>query len=193
MNNLDFKPCQHEVPEITRDRCPTCRRMALRCMHDLPYEGENACPVCGRAFRAGFEQAAQTISDFVDCGSGSGSISVLNSEAIRVAAARAIRRAFVEHRYVRNGELQPEPGGRFKVIKVDPEGSGIDWSGHLGKTIHGARRCCQRCTIIFGYLGHYEIGPFVRGELEPLDDEARRTYDEIERFAKTQSYGENDE
>lgn len=65
---------------------------------------------------------------------------------------------------------------KFKVIKIDPEGSGIDWSGHLGKVFDG-KRCCKNCTIIFGSDGNF--GPFVMGELEPLDDDAKAIMNEI--------------
>lgn len=57
----------------------------------------------------------------------------------------------------------------FKVINIDPEGSGMDWSNHLG-TIFNGRRCCKNYTIVFGTDGNF--GPFVIGELEPLNYEA---------------------
>lgn len=57
----------------------------------------------------------------------------------------------------------------FKVVYVDPEGSGLDWSGHLGVEFEGYR-CCKNCTIIFGTDGNF--GPFVIGELEPLNEQA---------------------
>lgn len=74
---------------------------------------------------------------------------------------------------------------QFKVIKIDPDGSGIDYSGHLNAVIDNAKRCCVRCTIIFGQIKGHEIGPFVRGELEPLNDEARKVHDEIEEFSNS--------
>lgn len=193
--NLEKKSCMHDAPFETKGSCPVCRRVALRCVHDRPYEGENMCPICGPAFESGFEQAAQSIADFVGSGQ-TGSIKVYDKgvseilienpvpEPVHTSTARVIRRAFVRAPYVRSGELFQPIGGKFRVIKVDPEGSGLDWNGHLGKIITGAERCCERCTVIFGYLHHHEIGPFVRGELEPLDAEARRIHGTIEAFAR---------
>ena len=189
MGNLVLKHCDHSAPFEGKDRCPVCRRVSLRCKHDMPYEGENACPVHASAFEEGFELAAQLIAAFVDPGMDAGSVTVVNEESVRAATARAIRRAFIQKPYVHRGELHAPLGGTFRVVKIDPEGSGMDWSGHLGKTIRGAERCCERCTVIFGYLSHVEIGPFVRGELEPLDDEARRIHDEIEAFARVKGDG----
>lgn len=57
----------------------------------------------------------------------------------------------------------------FKVIKIDPEGSGMDWAGHLGYLVDGLR-CCSNCSVIFHSDGNF--GPFIQGELESLDDEA---------------------
>lgn len=63
---------------------------------------------------------------------------------------------------------------QFKVIKEDPEGSGMDYAGHLGMTVTDARRCCQNCCVIFGTIrDNGEIGPFIPGELEPLNEEAQ--------------------
>lgn len=67
--------------------------------------------------------------------------------------------------------------GMFEVIHVDPEGSGMEYSGHLGKQFKGAR-CCAHCTVIFGEDGNF--GPFVRGELKPLDSSGKRILDQIE-------------
>jgi len=68
----------------------------------------------------------------------------------------------------------------FKVIKIDPEGSGLDYSGHLGLKITKAKRCCKNCTIIFGEDGGHEIGPFTRQELKPLNDAAKDIHNEID-------------
>ena len=68
----------------------------------------------------------------------------------------------------------------FKVIKVDPEGSGVDFSGHLGMTISNAKRCCHNCTVIFGKTpSGMEIGPFIIGELQPLNEEANSIQNEV--------------
>jgi len=78
---------------------------------------------------------------------------------------------------------------QFEVIKVDPEGSGIDYSGHLGATITNAKRCCPRCTCIFGRIlsngkvsDGEPIGPFIQGELRPLNESAIAIQKEIEDF-----------
>jgi len=64
---------------------------------------------------------------------------------------------------------------KFKVIKIDPEGSGMDWSGHLGAIVTDAFRCCENCTIIFGSIDDINnFGPFIIGELEPLNEEAEK-------------------
>ena len=68
----------------------------------------------------------------------------------------------------------------FEVIKVDPEGSGMDFHGHLGKTLINAKRCCKNCQCIFGQIETIEdFGPFINGELEPLNDEAKQILEEI--------------
>lgn len=67
----------------------------------------------------------------------------------------------------------------FKVVKIDPEGSGMDFANHLGKIITDAWRCCKNCCIIFGKLGDTEIGPFVPGELEPQNAEAEQIQNEV--------------
>lgn len=68
----------------------------------------------------------------------------------------------------------------FKVIKEDHQGSGIDYSGHLGQTVTNARRCCKNCQVIFGTIGTNTcFGPFILGELEPLNDAAKNLLDEI--------------
>src|ERR1041384_8296693 len=84
----------------------------------------------------------------------------------------------------------------FKVIKVDPEGSGLDWGGHLGATIYHARRCCRNCSVIFGSFTSnrqdYDptqpesasndptpVGPFIPGELAPLNQAARDMIQEM--------------
>lgn len=71
----------------------------------------------------------------------------------------------------------------FKVIKIDPEGSGMDYGGHLGMVVTDAKRCCPRCCIIFGTIGdNSDFGPFVPGELAPLNQEADHLMKEIEKF-----------
>lgn len=69
-------------------------------------------------------------------------------------------------------------GAQFKVVKIDPEGSGIEWSGHLGSIIDNAKRCCENCSCIWS--GEY--GPFITGELEPLNDEAKEMLEIIKAF-----------
>lgn len=72
----------------------------------------------------------------------------------------------------------------FKVIKIDPDGSGMDYDGHLGMTVTNAKRCCENCTCIFGTINdNKDFGPFIRGELEPLNDEAKQIVEVIEEFA----------
>lgn len=44
--------------------------------------------------------------------------------------------------------------GTFEVVHIDPEGSGLDYKGHLGKQFKGAR-CCKNCTVIFGDDGNF--------------------------------------
>ncbi len=74
-------------------------------------------------------------------------------------------------------------GAEFKVVRIDPEGSGMDYQGHLGATVTDAKRCCKNCTIIFGTCGsNTDFGPFTVGELKPLNDEATRVLGEIRAF-----------
>ena len=78
-------------------------------------------------------------------------------------------------------------GAQFKVVKVDPNGSGFDYAGHLGATVTDARRCCARCTVIFGTIGERsDFGPFVVGELEPVNPDAVALQQEIEDFRRGQ-------
>lgn len=78
----------------------------------------------------------------------------------------------------------------FRVVRVDPEGSGMDYSGHEGRTVTDARRCCVNCACIFGTIGkNTSFGPFVPGELEALNDEAHALLSDI----ATQSNGTPDE
>ena len=72
-------------------------------------------------------------------------------------------------------------GAQFKVIKIDPDGSGANFKNHLGHVFEG-QRCCKNCTIIYAMDGNF--GPFVPGELEPLNDEAKVVQAEIEAFDK---------
>jgi len=69
---------------------------------------------------------------------------------------------------------------QFRVVKIDPNGSGMDYSNHLGNLVDDAKRCCKNCTIIFA--GDGEFGPFTRQELEPLNDAARKIHLEIDEF-----------
>lgn len=70
---------------------------------------------------------------------------------------------------------------QFKVIKIDPEGSGMDYAGHLGMIVTDAKRCCKNCSVIFGTMGERtDVGPFIPGELEALNEEAKQIMSEIE-------------
>lgn len=78
--------------------------------------------------------------------------------------------------------------GQFKVIKIDPEGSGMDYSGHFGAIVTNAKRCCKNCTVIFGTVGkNTDFGPFVPGELEPVNEEARAILKEIENYEESRN------
>ena len=80
-------------------------------------------------------------------------------------------------------------GAEFEVVYIDPDGSGMDWSGHLGKLVRNAKRCCTNCTVIFGSLGdNDQFGPFVPGELAPLNDEAENILNEINSFRMANGY-----
>lgn len=71
--------------------------------------------------------------------------------------------------------VMADEGARFEVIYVDPQGSGMDWQGHLGRVVTRGRRCCENCSIIVATLGHpdnkWEV-LFTRSELKPLNAEA---------------------
>lgn len=60
---------------------------------------------------------------------------------------------------------------RFKVVLIDENGSGMDFSGHLGAEVTNARACCRNCSIIVGDCGGAEM-EFTPNELAPLNDEA---------------------
>ncbi len=80
-------------------------------------------------------------------------------------------------------------GPVFRVRYVDPQGSGMDFSGHLGAYIYNAKRCCLNCETLFGAFrpgGDVENGPqFIHHELKPVNPEASQLLDEI--LAKTVS------
>jgi len=73
-------------------------------------------------------------------------------------------------------------GAKFRVVRVDPECSGLDFQGHEGAVVERAKRCCERCSIIFGIIEgtDKEFGPFGRNELEPLNRSARTIHAEID-------------
>ena len=78
-------------------------------------------------------------------------------------------------RYSEKFDQREPSGASFRVVYSDPEGSGAEWLGLVGETITNADRCCKNCSIIFGSLGDAsDVGPFVPGELEPLNEEARQ-------------------
>lgn len=76
----------------------------------------------------------------------------------------------------------------FKVIKIDINGSGADYDDyHLGLTLTNGRRCCKYCPCIYGDIfikgrEYIKFGPFILGELEPLNDAAHNLLQEIKSF-----------
>jgi len=84
-------------------------------------------------------------------------------------------------------------GAVFKVTWVDPDCSGLDYSGHLGAYVYNAKACCLNCTMIFAAWkpgGDVDNGPcFGHRELTPVNRAARRIYDEIERRQKIMGQG----
>jgi hypothetical protein len=74
-------------------------------------------------------------------------------------------------------------GAVFKVVKVDPDCSGMELSGHLGMYVYNAKRCCKNCTIIFGAFvpgGDISDGPFFSySELEPINQPAKEIVEAI--------------
>jgi len=76
------------------------------------------------------------------------------------------------------------PGNRygavFRVVKIDPDGSGADYSGHLGAYVYNAQRCCPNCSVVFAAWtsgGDVEDGPsFAHGELSPVNGPAREIH-----------------
>ena len=63
---------------------------------------------------------------------------------------------------------QISEGAVFKVIVVDPEGSGMDYCGHLGRTVENVKRCCDNCTVVVGDCGGTEM-LFLQHELELVE------------------------
>lgn len=84
-------------------------------------------------------------------------------------------------------QIREEMGARFEVVSIDPEGSGMDWLGHLGRVVTRGQRCCENCSIIIATLGHpdnkWEVG-FTTRELRPLNAEAQTVLDEIADFKR---------
>ncbi len=78
----------------------------------------------------------------------------------------------------------PWYGAVFRVARVDPSGSGMDYSGHLGKIVYNAERCCKNCQVIFAAWrpgGDVPNGPsFIDSELQAVNPAARRMLEEIE-------------
>jgi hypothetical protein len=75
-------------------------------------------------------------------------------------------------------------GAVFRVKYVDPNGSGQDYSGHLGAYVYNAERCCKNCQIIFAAFepgGDVENGPgfYAPRELTPINREAKRLLAEV--------------
>ncbi len=59
----------------------------------------------------------------------------------------------------------------------------MDYAGHLGMTVTDAKRCCKNCSVILGTMGERnDVGPFISGELEPLNEEAQEMNREISRM-----------
>ena len=79
-------------------------------------------------------------------------------------------------------------GAVFKVVYVDPDGSGEDYGGHLGAYIYNAERCCLNCQMIFGSFSPKEGadgGPgFIDHELEPVNARARKLMAEVQASKK---------
>jgi hypothetical protein len=75
-------------------------------------------------------------------------------------------------------------GAVFEVVYEDPDGSGMDYRGHLGSHVFNAKRCCNNCTIIFAAFApgsDVDNGPcFVPGELKPINGAAKRLQAEID-------------
>jgi hypothetical protein len=75
-------------------------------------------------------------------------------------------------------------GAVFRVVRVDPDGSGMEYSGHLGRVVYNAERCCKNCQVIFAAWrpgGDVANGPsFVDSELQAVSPAARRMLEEIE-------------
>lgn len=75
-------------------------------------------------------------------------------------------------------------GAVFRVTSIDPDGSGMDYRGHLGATVYNGTRCCKNCQIIFGAFspgGDVDNGPsFTDTELTAVNPAARRILAEIE-------------
>jgi hypothetical protein len=65
---------------------------------------------------------------------------------------------------------------------VDPQGSGMEYSGHLGHFLYNAHRCCKNCQIIFAAWtpgGDNQNAGFIDRELTPVNAEARRILADI--------------
>lgn len=76
-------------------------------------------------------------------------------------------------RYAHKFTDRPPTGAVFRVVKIDPDGSGMAFLGHLGAEVTNADRCCKNCGVIFGTMGgEDDVGPFLPGELEPVNDAA---------------------
>lgn len=71
-------------------------------------------------------------------------------------------------------------GAVFRVVYVDPNGSGMDYAGHLGAYVYNAKRCCLNCQIIFAAWepgGDVDNGPsFATRELRPINGAASRMF-----------------
>jgi len=74
-------------------------------------------------------------------------------------------------------------GAVFRVTYVDKDGSGMDYSGHLGSYVYNATRCCKNCQIIFAAWkpgGDVDSGPsFIDHELTAVNPAAARILAEI--------------
>ncbi len=86
-------------------------------------------------------------------------------------------------------------GAVFRVTQVDPDGSGMDYSGHEGSYVYNAQRCCKNCTLIFAAFapgGDVDNGPeFCHGELTPINGAARRMMAEVKAKNAAMASGEH--
>lgn len=73
-------------------------------------------------------------------------------------------------------------GAVFRITKVDPDGSGMDYHGHEGSYVYNAQRCCKNCQMVWAAWepggNNNELG-LGDHELTPINAEARKIIAEI--------------